>query len=128
MNGVIQKMKEINEYRKSATIYLVPNLRNGNSLKIEFRTLFGEVLDDGKAILNDIMDKLRSLGFSCSEAESHFNNTQNYNIIDISLDLCTDEKEIAQDLFVYLETVLGKDQVIDRTRSIIKKEISKMKV
>jgi len=114
-------MKEINEYRKSATIYFVPNLRNGNSLKIEFTLPFAN------AVFSDILQELRKkFGFSCSEANSHFNTTTKPNIIDISLDLCIDEREVAQDLFNYLETILGKDQVIDRIRTTIKKENKKM--
>jgi hypothetical protein len=114
-------MKEISEYRKSATIYLVPNLRNGNSLKIEFGGLFD--IDVFKSVLK----RLRSLGFSCSEAVSHNNLIGQPNIIDIALDLCVDEREIAEDLFNYLGTLFGKDQVIDRIRSTIRRESNKMK-
>jgi len=113
-------MKEISEYRKSATIYFVPNLRNGNSLKIEFGNFDVD-------IFNNVLKKLRNLGFSCSEAVSHSNCIGRPNIIDISLDLCVDEKEVAHDLFNYLETKLGKDQVIDRIRSTIRKENNNMK-
>lgn len=124
-------MKRISEYRKPATIYLVPGLRNGNSLRVEFRTVLDttlglENLEDSKTT-KDILDRLRSLGFSCTVTTSHSNFTHHPNVIDIALDLCTDEKEVIHDLFIYLETVLGKDQVIDRTRSIIKKENRQMK-
>lgn len=120
-------MKIIDEYKKPATIYLVPNLRNGNSLRIEFRTVFDAVLDDGSKIISRTLERLRGLGFSCTATTSHSNYTSHSNVIDIALDLCTDEREVAHDLFIYLETVLGKDQVIDRTRSIIKKENNRMK-
>lgn len=99
-------MKEISEYRKSVTIYLIPNLRSGNTLKVEFTAPFANV------VFSDVLEKLRKLGFSCAELSS--NSSQKSNIIDIALDLCTDEREVAQDLFVYLETVLGKDRVINR--------------
>jgi hypothetical protein len=101
-------MKEVSEYRKSATIYLIPNLRSGNTLKVEFSGFFDI------AVFKDILAKLRYLGFSCSEASSPSNIIGQPNIIDIALDLCVDEKEVANDLFIYLETVLGKYEIINR--------------
>ena len=49
-------MKEISEYRKSATIYLIPNLRSGNTLKVEFTTPFAN------AVFSDVLKELRKLG------------------------------------------------------------------
>jgi FKBP-type peptidyl-prolyl cis-trans isomerase (trigger factor) len=99
-------MKEVSEYRKSVTIYLVPNFRSGNTLKVEFTVPFAN------AVFSDVLKELRKLGFSCAELSS--SSSQKSNIIDISLDLCVDEREVAQDLFAYLETVLGKNEVINR--------------
>ena len=101
-------MKRIEEYRKTATIYLVPNLRNGNSLRVEF----GGYFDSGD--IKRIVEKLRYLGFSCNEAVSHDSLTPDPNILDIVLSLCIDEKKVARDLLIYLEDLLGKDQVINR--------------
>ena len=102
-------MKRIEEYRKTATIYLVPNLRNGNSLRVEF----GGCFDSGD--IKRLVEKLRYLGFSCNEAVSHDSLTPDYpNIVDIVLSLCIDEKKVAHDLLIYLEDLLGKDQVINR--------------
>lgn len=118
-------MKELTEYKRPITIYLVPNLRNGNSLKVEFNILFGDVVF--KSVLDSTFNKLCKLGFSCSLAKSQFNATESFNIIDISLDLCTDEREVTHDLIGYLEIVTFKDAVLDRVRSTIKKENRQMK-
>ena len=112
-------MKEISEYRKSVTIYLIPNLRSGNSLRVEFGGLFDI------AVFKDTLVRLRRLNFSCAEASSPSNVVEQPNIIDVALDLCVDESEVANDLYIYLETVLGKDRVINRIRSTIKKETKK---
>lgn len=117
-------MKNLTEYKRPITIYLVPHLRNGNSLKIEFNILFDDVVF--KSVFDSIFEKLCKLDFSCSLAKSQFNSTESFNIIDISLDLCTDEREVTDDLIKYLEIMTFKGAVLDRVRSTIKKESNKM--
>lgn len=118
-------MKEIKEYKKPITIYLVPHLRNGNSLKIEFNILFGDVVF--KSVLDSVFNKLCKLGFSCSLAKSQWNSTESFNIIDIALDLCTDEGKVVHDLIKYLEIMTFEGSVLDRVRTTIRKENNKMK-
>ena len=117
-------MKEIAEYKRPITIYLVPNLRNGNSLRVEFNILFNSVV--WKSVFDSTLTQLRKLGFSCTPTISHSNLTEEFNIIDIALDLCTDEREVVSDLVKYLEIMTFEGSVLDRTRSTIKKENKKM--
>lgn len=117
-------MKEFNYYLVSSTIYLVPHLRNGNSLRIEFNP---EYVSRFVNEYHDILDRLRKLKFSCSETQSVFNTTKESNVIDIVLPLYLDEKPLITDLGEYLQEILGKGQVLDRTRSTIRKESHKMK-
>lgn len=118
-------MKEVTEYKKPITIYLVPNLRNGNSLKVEFNILFGDVIF--KSVFDSTFNKLCKLGFSCNTVKSVSNSTESPNIIDIALDLCTDEREVVHDLINYLEIVTFEGSVLDRVRTTMKKENNKMK-
>ena len=101
-------MKNIEEYTKSANIYLIPNVRSGNSLKVEFGGFFDI------SVFENVLTKLRKLGFNCSTEVSSSSIMGQPNIIDIALRLWVDEREVASDLFIYLETVLGKDEVINR--------------
>lgn len=116
-------MKNINEYRKSVTIYLVPSVRSGNSLRIEFCPPY----EFGHGFTKAILENLRKLDFSCSESNSQYNSTQHFNVIDMILDLCVDERKVIDDVIEYLETYLGENSVLDRTRSTIKKENKQMK-
>lgn len=118
-------MKNLTEYKKPITIYLVPNLRNGNSLKVEFNILFDDVVF--KPVFDSTFDKLCKLKFSCSLAKSQFNSTESFNIIDVSLDLCTDERKVVEDLIKYLEIMTFEGSVLDRVRTTIRKENNKMK-
>lgn len=122
-------MKELRDYFKPVTVYLVPHLRNGNSLKVEFRPFyFREEVERFK----DFISRLRKdFNFSCSESKSVCNTTVESNIIDISLPLYVDERAVINDLVEELEKILyddyGENSVLDRTRSTIKKENNKMK-
>jgi hypothetical protein len=118
-------MKEVAEYKRPITIYLVPNLRNGNSLRVEFNIIFNEVVF--KSTFDSTLSKLRKLGFSCTPTIGHSNSTEESNIIDIALDLCTDEREVVPDLVKYLEIMTFEGSVLDRTRTTMKKENNKMK-
>lgn len=116
-------MKNITEYSKPLTIYLIPNHRNGNSLRVDFD------LKHPQRKLNPILlrDTLRKLDFPCTDFVGSFNTTEESNILDIALDLCVDERRIIEDLIHYIEErFLGKDSVLDRTRSTIKKENKQM--
>ena len=117
-------MKEIEDYFVPVTIYLVPHLRNGNSLRIEINPLCSWSLQD---YYGPLIKKLRDLGFSCSEEKSVFNHTEIPNIIDIALPLYLDEKEFIPELIAHIQEGLGENSVLDRTRSTIKKENNKMK-
>jgi hypothetical protein len=118
-------MKEIAEYKRPITIYLVPNLRNGNSLRVEFNILFNSVV--WKSVFDSTLSQLRKLGFSCTPTIGHSNPTEEFNIIDIALDLCTDEREVVPDLVKYLEIITFEGSVLDRTKTIIRKENNKLK-
>jgi hypothetical protein len=118
-------MEELKEYKRPITIYLVPNLRNGNSLKVEFNILFNDVVF--KSVFDSTLTQLRKLGFSCTPTIGHSNPTEEFNIIDIALDLCTDEREVVPDLVKYLEIMTFEGSVLDRTRSTIGKEYKNMK-
>lgn len=118
-------MENLAEYKRPITIYLVPNLRNGNSLKVEFNILFGDVVF--KSVFDSTLDKLRKLGFSCTPTISQSNSTEEFNIIDVALDLCTDEREVVHDLIKYLEIMTFEGSVLDRVRSTIRKENKQMK-
>ena len=98
-------MKNISDYLKPATVYIV-----GNSIRIRFSTV------DNRLTPISLRDYLRKSGFSCSIID------ETLSILEISISLCLDEKAFIPDLVEYIESFLGKDSVLDRTRTTIKKE------
>lgn len=116
-------MKEIEDYYKPVTIYLVPHFINGNNLRVEMNPFYSWSLKD---YFYPLLKKLRDLNFSCSEEKSTSNFTEIPNIINIVLPLYVEEKDVIVDLVAYLKEGLGENSVLDRTRSTIKRETKNM--
>jgi len=98
-------MKDISDYLKPATIYIV-----GNSIRVWFSSI------DERLTSISLRDTLRKKGFNCSILDEAL------NILEISISLCLDEKVFIPDLIDYIESFLGEASVLDRTRTTIKKE------
>jgi len=106
-------MKDISDYTKPVTVYI------RGSVKVEFSTI------DSRLTPITLRDTLRLKGFGCTESIS-ISSLEEPNLLDISFSLCIDEKEFIPDLIEYIESSLGEGSVLDRTKSIIKKESKHM--